>query len=104
MSDLLGVLSAAGISAAVLTNKPEDFSRRILSGLGALEIFVDVVGGDTLSTRKPDPGGVSHLLARAGVSRERTLLVGDSPVDRATAAQAAACRVPNKHGRSVQTR
>jgi phosphoglycolate phosphatase len=85
MLELLADLAAARISASVLTNKPEDLSRRILAGLGALDAFGGLVGGDTLPVRKPDPGGVACLVERAGVARERTLMVGDSLVDVATA-------------------
>jgi phosphoglycolate phosphatase len=95
MRELLAALAAAGVSASVLTNKPEGFSRRILAGLGVAETFVDVIGGDTLPVRKPDPAGVAHLLARARVSAPRALVVGDSSVDVATAraAQVAFCGV-----------
>jgi len=91
MMELLAALGAAGVSISVLTNKPEGFSRRILAGLGVAGAFIDVVGGDTLPVRKPDPRGVTHLLARAGVSPARALVVGDSSVDVATAR---AARVP----------
>lgn len=85
MTELLAALGTAGVSASVLTNKPEGFSRRILAGLEVAGAFVDVVGGDTLPVRKPDPRGVAHLLARARVPSARALVVGDSPVDLATA-------------------
>ncbi len=83
--ELLADLAAAGVSASVLTNKPEVLSRRILEGLAAAEGFVDVVGGDTLGVKKPHADGVYRLLERAGVRAERALLVGDSLVDLATA-------------------
>jgi phosphoglycolate phosphatase-like HAD superfamily hydrolase len=35
--------------------------------------------------RKPDPAGLDALRALSGTSRERTLLVGDSGIDVATA-------------------
>src|SRR4029079_15730216 len=40
---------------AILTNKPERHSRRILAALGLARFFPLVVGGDTLPVRKPDP-------------------------------------------------
>lgn len=85
ISDLLAAMAAADVSASILTNKPEGFSRRILAGLGVADAFVDVVGGDTLPVRKPDPRGVAYLLERARVPAARALVVGDSPVDVATA-------------------
>jgi len=73
---------------AVLTNKPLEPSRRILAGLGLLSYFREIVGGDSPFGRKPDPAGLLHLCATAGVAPAKTLLVGDSPIDVQTAANA----------------
>jgi phosphoglycolate phosphatase len=73
---------------AVLTNKPLAPSRRILDGLGLARFFTHVIGGDGPFPRKPDPAG---LRALAALAPERpVMLVGDSPVDAATAAAAPA--------------
>jgi phosphoglycolate phosphatase len=76
---------------AVLTNKPERFSREILEHLGLSRFFRHLIGGDTLPTRKPDPAGLADLAARFGVPVAEVMLVGDSRVDAATAANAG-CR------------
>jgi phosphoglycolate phosphatase len=82
-------------SLAVLTNKPLAATRRILAGLD-LERFFDadaIVGGDGPFPRKPDPAGLLHLAARAGVAHGDTreaLLVGDSIIDWRTARHASA--------------
>ena len=76
---------------AVLTNKPEDLSRAVLGGLGLLEHFAEVLGGDSLPSRKPDPAGLLHLAGRLGAAPNNILLVGDSEIDAATA-RAAGCR------------
>lgn len=81
---------AARYPLAVLTNKPEDLSRRVLAGLGLSGYFGEVVCGDTLPSRKPDPAGLRHLAERLDVAVERLLLVGDSAVDAATAHAAGA--------------
>ena len=73
---------------AVLTNKPERPTRQILKGLGMDGLFSDVIGGDSAHGRKPDPAGLLDLVARADVTPAETLLVGDSPVDLATARRA----------------
>ncbi len=70
---------------AVLTNKPERISRRMLQALGIAEHFESVIGGDSLPTRKPDPAGLLALLERHAVGASEALLIGDSPVDVATA-------------------
>jgi phosphoglycolate phosphatase len=66
---------------AVLTNKPGDMSRAILSGLGLLGRFFRVYGADDLPTRKPDPAGLARLLEEAGAPAGEAAIVGDSAVD-----------------------
>lgn len=73
---------------AVLTNKPARATELMLEGLGLRRHFRDVIGGDTAFGRKPDPAGLTHLATVAGVVPGRVLLVGDSPVDLATARNA----------------
>jgi phosphoglycolate phosphatase len=73
---------------AVLTNKPRRATEVMLEGLGLRRYFRDVIGGDTTFGRKPDPAGLTHIAASAGVTPARVLMVGDSPVDVATARNA----------------
>jgi phosphoglycolate phosphatase len=70
---------------AVHTNKPGDFARRILDGLGLAPRFAQVVGGGDGPARKPDPEGARAILARLGVAPDRAVYVGDSHIDVATA-------------------
>jgi phosphoglycolate phosphatase len=79
-----------GRKLAVLTNKPQQPSERILDGLGLRRFFSEVIGGDTPYGRKPNPAGLQALMANAEVSPEETILIGDSPVDLATARNAGA--------------
>ena len=87
-----GVLAALGArtSLAVLTNKPLAATRRILEGLDLARFFDDdaIVGGDGPFSRKPDPAGLLHLCAAAGVGAGEAMMVGDSVVDWRTARQA----------------
>lgn len=73
---------------AVLTNKPTDATGRILEALDLRRYFGAVLGADSPFGRKPDPAGLEHLMRQAGASRDRTLLVGDSPIDLETARRA----------------
>lgn len=95
METLLAAARAQGISLSVLTNKPERPSRAILSGLGLMDYFSAVIGGDTLPKRKPDPGGIFVLQQAAGRALTETLLIGDSEIDMRTgrAAGIATCGV-----------
>ena len=95
METLLTAARAQGMSLSVLTNKPEQPSRAILSGLGLMDYFSTVIGGDTLPKRKPDPGGIFVLQQAAGRALTETLLIGDSEIDMRTgrAAGIATCGV-----------
>jgi phosphoglycolate phosphatase len=77
---------------ALLTNKPEDSGRKILAHAGLAGFFAHMVFGDGPLGRKPDPAGLHWLLERHGASAERSILIGDSDVDIATA-QAAGVRI-----------
>ncbi len=99
---LLAAARAQGISLSVLTNKPEQPTRAILSGLGLSDYFSGVIGGDTLPKRKPDPGGIFVLQQAVGRALTETLLVGDSEIDMRTgrAAGIATCGVTWGFGRA----
>jgi phosphoglycolate phosphatase len=77
---------------AILTNKPQHPTDRILEGLGIASFFRWVVGGDTPHGRKPDPGGLNHLMSLADAGRDETVMVGDSAIDLRTA-RAAGTRI-----------
>ena len=72
---------AAQATLAVLTNKPRAASVRILEGLGLLDHFADVIGGDGPHPRKPDPSSLLMLVERYGARNKDALLVGDSRID-----------------------
>jgi len=89
--DMLAALDARGIRRAVLTNKPQAATERVLEGL-ALRSWFDagVIGAEGEFARKPDPAGLRALAARAGVALEATLMVGDGGQDVETARRAGA--------------
>ena len=66
---------------AVITNKPEEFSIKILQGLGVDSYFFRVLGGDRGLPKKPAPEPVLEILRQAGVPTEEAILVGDSATD-----------------------
>jgi phosphoglycolate phosphatase len=73
---------------AVLTNKPEHISVRILEALGLARYFRAIYGGNTFSTKKPDPLGVNTILREFSARSNEGLLIGDSEVDVQTARNA----------------
>ncbi|MBI4549579.1 MAG: HAD-IA family hydrolase [Candidatus Omnitrophica bacterium] len=79
VADTLERLS--GLKKAVLTNKPTEYSVRILRGLRVERYFDSVLGGDALPVKKPAPDALLLLAARFGLRPEEILMVGDSAID-----------------------
>lgn len=73
---------------AVLSNKPVGPSRAICDALGLSPYFFQVYGGNSFTTKKPDPQGLLALMEEAGSQPEATLMIGDSDVDVLTARNA----------------
>jgi phosphoglycolate phosphatase len=66
---------------AVVSNKPEGFSRSILEGLGIVNRFSIILGGDSVQKRKPDPESLFRAIDFCKSSVSVTAIVGDSAVD-----------------------
>lgn len=66
---------------AVLTNKPTDYSLKILEGLAIGGFFAEVMGGDRKQAKKPAPDAVHELLDKFSLRAEEALMVGDSTID-----------------------
>lgn len=73
---------------AVLTNKPDAPTRRLLDAFELSAHFRRVIGGDSELPRKPDPAGLRSLMAEFNASPATTVLVGDSMIDVETARRA----------------
>jgi phosphoglycolate phosphatase len=66
---------------AVLSNKPVNPSRDIVQALGLGEFFVRIYGGNSFTTKKPDPLGVQTILEETGIAAGEALMIGDSSID-----------------------
>lgn len=66
---------------AVVTNKPEAFTMKILEGLKLKGYFKEVLGYDSVEQKKPHPEGILRLLDQWGLQASRAVMVGDSPYD-----------------------
>ena len=82
--EALDALVAAGARLAVCTNKRTALSLALLDALDLTARFAVVAGGDLIA-QKPDPRILFYAIAQAGGAMDRTLYVGDSMVDQATA-------------------
>ena len=78
---ILDAAKAANIPMAVVTNKRESLSAKLLYRLGLQGYFDALVGGDTLPKRKPDPDTIELALARLGCAPQDAIMVGDSEAD-----------------------
>ena len=90
MREVLDKLAAAGIALAVLSNKPHAMTRTVtealLGDVGWLEIF----GHRDGTEKKPNPSSLLELATLANAAADKVVLVGDTPIDVQTAANAGA--------------
>ena len=87
IDDMLRELSSR-YRLAVLSNKGQRLSIEILEGLDLAWRFKEILGGDSLPTRKPNPAGLNAIADRFDVPVEQLLLIGDSRIDSETARNA----------------
>ena len=88
---------------AVLSNKPVVPSRAIVHALGLGAFFSQIYGGNSFSTKKPDPEGAQRLLEEHQVPPEQAAIVGDSHVDVRTGRNAGIWTVAVNYGFSPHT-
>lgn len=102
---VLRLLQSWQIGLALITNKPEQFIGPLLDGVGLAGVFQWIVGGDTLPQQKPDPAGLQHVMALAGVSPSQALFIGDSCNDiraaKAAGVRSIAMSYGYNHGRPI---
>ncbi len=79
--EVLSRFRRRGHALAVVTNKPETISRRILAGLGLLDFFGTLVGGDTAPALQPDPQPIFAALAALGAAPDGAWMIGDNWTD-----------------------
>ena len=92
LTETLTRLRSMGFPLAIVTNKATRFVRPHLERAGIAGYFAQVVGGDDLPAKKPDPAPLLHVAAAFGIAPAQLLMVGDSGNDVA-AARAAGCPV-----------
>jgi phosphoglycolate phosphatase len=88
---------------AVLSNKPVNPSRAIVEALGLAPFFSQIYGGNSFSTKKPQPEGACKLLEENGVGAEEAVVVGDSGVDISTGRNAGTWTIGVTYGFAPHT-
>ena len=71
----------ADLPKAVVTNKPVGLTRKLLEGLSLHGHFAAIIGGDSLSQRKPSAEPLLEAARLCGRPAARCLMVGDSRID-----------------------
>lgn len=66
---------------AVISNKREALSRRILEGLGLSNFFDMIIGSDSTPEKKPSPLPILKVLSELDTKPEEAIIVGDSNLD-----------------------
>ena len=82
--EMLKALKDRGIHLAVLSNKPDRQTVKVVKEIFGDNIFDYSQGQKDGIRRKPAPDGVWYLMEQMQVSKEECLYIGDSEVDAAT--------------------
>ena len=82
--EMLKALKDNGIQLAVLSNKPDRQTVKVVKAIFGEELFDYAQGQKEGIRRKPEPDGVWYLMEQMHVSKEECLYIGDSEVDAAT--------------------
>lgn len=88
IADLLQTLTERHIKMAVLSNKPDDFTKLTVSRLLPLWRFNPVIGAQPSVPRKPDPTAALEIAQRLNILPDEFLYVGDTDTDMKTASAA----------------
>jgi phosphoglycolate phosphatase len=71
----------AWATLAVVSNKPEGFSRRILEEFDLAKRFITILGGDSTQNPKPHPEPLLRVMNMCKAIPSETVMVGDSATD-----------------------
>lgn len=77
----LGLLRNAGYPLVIITNKIEFLATKALKNLKLLDYFSLVIGGDTLTEKKPSAMPLKHCAEVLNVDVKEIAMVGDSKND-----------------------
>jgi phosphoglycolate phosphatase len=104
VAETLAQLHRKNLPMAVLTNKPERISVRILDALRLTKYFRAIYGGNSFETKKPDPLGAKTILGEFGAAPQEAMVIGDSEVDVQTARNAGTLAAAVNYGFGVHDR
>ena len=82
---LLKNLASRSVTVAILSNKPEPFTKKCVEHFFGETQFAYILGHSERFPRKPDPSSASWLALQLGVANDRIAYVGDTNTDMKTA-------------------
>ncbi len=85
---LVQELKSAGVKLAVLSNKPDRFTKRLVNHFFAAETFEVVLGQRDAVPRKPDPAAVYEIAQLFQIGADCIAYIGDTNTDMLTAQNA----------------
>ena len=101
--ELLDELKHRGVLLAVASNKPDEFTKAIVSHFFG-DMFDAVQGQTDTIPKKPDPTVALEIMRKLNIPKEFTAFAGDSDVDIHTAANSGVVSIGCSWGfRSVET-
>ncbi len=103
METLEAIQAHGKIEMAVLTNKPIGPSRGICDGLKLSGFMNKIYGGNSFSTKKPDPHGARVLMEEHGAHPGEAVMIGDSQNDVLTANNAGMYSIGVTYGLSPES-
>lgn len=83
-------LAALGAKFAICTNKRTELSNQLIDALGMSDRFSAIVGADAVTDKKPHPEHYRAAVTRAGGVVRRSVMIGDTTIDVASAKGAGA--------------
>lgn len=85
ITEMLGGIAKLGIKTSVLSNKPDDFTKRCVKKFLPDILFEIVLGMRDNIPPKPDPAAALEIAAELEISPEKFLYIGDTAIDMKTA-------------------
>lgn len=80
-NNVLKTLMQKNIKIAIVTNKPERFTKPLTIALGLDKICEVIISGDSANHPKPDPAPINLACNKLNIKPEQAIFVGDSIVD-----------------------
>jgi len=85
IAELLDGLAERGLTMAVLSNKPDEFTQKVVAEMLGRWEFAAVRGVRADGLKKPDPAGALEIAGQIGSAPAGFLYVGDTNTDMQTA-------------------